>query len=135
MEIITIYVLPIFTLILSFVFFWIAWNSSKKAEMLLKQVSEATNTWQNDIMRYASSILNSDPKLMGHKLYTARIKSAEELNPIIEKLSNNLLDKTLSEDEKESIRKDIKMFLEYKELYMFTGVPPIKKENKVDNNQ
>ena len=117
MNIITEYILPLFSLFLSFVFFFLAWGNSKKTEEILKQINNATQTWQNDIMKYVSESLNSDPNIVGHKIYLSKLGSADNLTPIIQKLSDKLLDDSFSEEKKESVRKDIKMFLTYQNLF------------------
>ncbi|MDP1814604.1 MAG: hypothetical protein Q8K92_09175 [Leadbetterella sp.] len=128
MNIITDYIIPIFSLFLSLVFFFLAWGNSKKTEEILKQINIATQTWQNDIMKYVSESLNSDPSIVGHKIYLSKLGSADNLTPIIQKLSDKLLDDSLTEEKKESIRKDIKMFLSFQNLFHQTS-PTIGNSN------
>ena len=118
MNIIIEIVLPIVSLVASFVFFVVAWGASKKAEALLAQITKATDTWQNDIMKYVSESLNSDPNIVGHKIYLSRIKTSECFVPIIEKLSNKLLDDSLSEDKKKIIREDIRFLISHHNIVL-----------------
>ncbi len=122
METITNYILPVFSLVCSFVFFLLAWGNAKKTEEILKQINSATQTWQNDIMKYVSESLNSDPNIVGHKIYLSKLGSADNLTPIIGKLSERLLDNSLTEEQKESVRKDIKMFLSFQNIFHQTNL-------------
>lgn len=114
MDIIKDYILPIVALALSILFYISARNSAKKAEKLLEQISTATKTWQNDIMKFASDLLNSTPTVVGQKAIFSKLKAAEELTPQIDKLISELSTNDLSEEQKESKRKDIKLLLDYK---------------------
>ncbi len=87
----------------------------------MSQINTATQTWQNDIMKYVSENLNSDPHIVGYKIYLSKLKSSNNLAPIIEKLSNKLLYDSLNDEQKEVIRKDIKMFIGFQNIFTQTS--------------
>ena len=134
MNIIIEYVLPIVSLVASVFFFVVAWGASKKAEALLEQITKATNTWQNDIMKYVSESLNSDPNILGYKIYLSRLKTSENLSPLIEKLSNRLLEDSLSDEKKEIIRKDIRFLISYYNIILQNYSLPTQ-INSIPNTQ
>lgn len=92
--------------------------TSKKAEALLEQITKATNTWQNDIMSFVSESLNADPSIDGHKILSSKIKTSESLALTIDKLANKLLDDSLSDDKRKTVRDDIKLLLSFQKVIL-----------------
>lgn len=141
MEIInffTDYLIPIIAIILSISFYLSAKKNAEKSEELLKLISNAVNTWQNDIMKFASSLLNSTPSIVGQKAIIAKIEAANELKPKIEAIISNLNKDEQTEEQKESIRKDLKLILDYQYHFLNSalGAPiNIQKPDITDNQR
>jgi|GEM_PF-2134287 len=140
-DIIVYYIIPPVALGLSILFYLSARNNSKRAEKLLEQVSNASQTWQNDIMKFASELLNSSPNIVGQKAIIAKINAAQELSPKIDALVSSMNDPSLTEEQKESKRKDLKLLLDYSYHFLQSvlGSPPVittqQKLDKVDDKE
>ena len=136
MNILTDLIIPLIALAVSLVFFISANASSAKAKQILEQINTASQTWQNDIMKYVSESLNSDPHIVGYKIYLSKLNLSNSLVPTVEKLSDKLLDDSLSNEKKEVIRNDIKMLIALQNSITQTNLPQsniVKKTNDSAN--
>jgi len=138
MEIInffTDYLIPVIAIVLSITFYLSAKKNAEKSEELLKLISNAVNTWQNDIMKFASNLLNSTPSIVGQKAIIAKIEAANSLKPKIDSIISKLNEEDITEDQKESIRKDLKMVLDYQYYFLSSALgSPIQLHNSEKND-
>ena len=116
-DVLKSYVIPIGAIFLSW-FWWVkSQENATKTELILKQINEAVNSWQSDIMRSTTDMLNSSPNIVGSKIHLAKIEAAKSFSIQINKLLDEIATSPKAGDEgklqMEALNKLIMLQMQY----------------------
>ena len=83
-------IVSIVSLVLAFVFWWLASKQTKKADATLNEVKDKMMSWQNDINSAAINLIQSRPEVIAQKVALEEAKSraafADRLAGVIKSL-------------------------------------------------
>jgi hypothetical protein len=98
-EVVTQYVIPILSMIVSVAFGVYGYTSSQKADQTLAAISKMMESWQNELMKSTIELIQSTPSVRESRIFQTKIEAVQNLAETIKFASEEIVKNPKTGDE------------------------------------
>jgi len=98
-EVLTGYIIPILSMIVSVGFAVYGYTSSKKADQTLSTISKMMETWQSELMKSTIELIQATPTIRDSRIFQTKIEAVQNLSEAIKSASEEIVKNPKAGDE------------------------------------
>jgi hypothetical protein len=98
-ELLTQYVIPIISMVVSVAFGVYGYTSSLRANATLERIGKAVEAWQQQLVNATIDLVNSSPSITNSHIYQAKIEAFQSLSEAIKGASHQIVNNPKPGDE------------------------------------
>lgn len=114
-DVLTLYVIPIISIVISVAFGVYGYVSSKRANETLEAISKAVDAWQTQLVKATVELVQSSPSITNSKIYQAKIEAVQTLSDAIKNASDQIVKNPRPGDEGVPLQAHFKTLVEQQE--------------------
>lgn len=114
-DLLTLYVIPILSIVISVAFGVYGYVSSKRADETLEAISRTMEAWQTQLVRATIDLVQSSSSITDSKIYQAKIEAVKTLSDAIKNASEQIVKNPGHGDEGIPLQAHFKTLVEQQE--------------------